>query len=91
MALSAEAIISIVGVLTNLPPAILILWNLWKWMWAKEPKTSGKFTSLALRHLMNQTDMVVVEEGHESASNYGDIRRNARRRSTVATLILEPR
>jgi hypothetical protein len=41
MSLSTEAIISIVGVLTNLPPALLILWKIYKWKWAQDCDTSG--------------------------------------------------
>jgi hypothetical protein len=48
MALSVEAIISIVGVLTNLPPAVLILWNLWKWMRVQRSETSGEVAQLPL-------------------------------------------
>lgn len=41
MSLSTEAIISIIGVLTNLPPALLILWKLYKWKWAPKRDTLG--------------------------------------------------
>jgi hypothetical protein len=53
MALSAEAIISIIGVLTNLPPAVLILWNLWKWTRAQRSEVSSKAAqpSLSLRRI----------------------------------------
>ncbi|KAK1765277.1 hypothetical protein QBC33DRAFT_545069 [Phialemonium atrogriseum] len=42
MSLSVEAIISIVGVLINIPPAALLLWNLGKRNRSKKTRVSGE-------------------------------------------------
>jgi hypothetical protein len=40
---------------------------------------------------MRRTDMTVVEDCRSNVSGQRALRRKARRKSTVATLILEPR
>lgn len=86
MALSTEAIISFVGVLINLPPALLILWKLCKRKRKQKIDNSGITIIVIFFTVTSKVDMLLGEEhGHELR-----MITEPRRRTTVVTLVLEP-
>jgi hypothetical protein len=86
MSLSPEAIISIVGVLINLPPALMILWTVFKRKRARHCDTSGRHCA-HLPHVINDPNFPLVEAAPESDQPRRSGLRKPRRSSTTSRIV----